>query len=68
MYSLAIQLYLFIGCIYLSVFVTVLGLSLVMVSGGYSLVAVHRLLIVVTSLAGMQILGHAGSSNCGVWA
>ena len=36
--------------IYLSVFVTVLGLSLIMVSGGYSLVAVHRLLIMVTFL------------------
>ena len=51
-------------------------LSLVAASRGYSLVAVHGLLIAVASLVAelrllacrFQQLQHAGSSNCAVWA
>ena len=45
------------------VFVVARGLSLVAESGGYSLVAVHRLLIAVASL----VVVH-GLSNCGTRA
>ena len=44
------------------VFVSVCGLSLVVVTGGYSLAAVHRLLIVVVSL-----VAEHGLSSCGAW-
>ena len=41
-----------------------MGFSLVAVSGGYSLVVVCRLLIVVTC-CGAQVLGSMGFSSCG---
>ena len=47
------------------VFIAAQGLSLVTVSRGSSLVAVHRFLIVVASL---WALGHAGFSSCDTWA
>ena len=43
------------------------GFSLVAASGGYSLVAMCRLLIVVAPLWSMGSRG-AGFSSCGVWA
>ena len=45
-------------------------LSLVAVSGGYSLVVVHQLLIVVASLVCFRAraLGNVGFSSCGTWA
>ena len=48
-------------------FIAARGLSLVAVSGGYS-VAVHRLLIAVASYCGARALGCAGFSSCGTWA
>ena len=46
-----------------------LGFSLVVASGYYSLVAVHRLLIVVASLCcGAWALGHLGFSSCNIQA
>ena len=50
------------------------GLSRVVASRGYSLVAVHRLLLAVVSLVGAQTLGCVGFtslahglSSCGAW-
>ena len=43
-----------------------LGLSLVAVRGGYSLVGVHGLLTALASHA--QALGHMGISSCGTRA
>ena len=46
-----------------------MGFSLVGVSGGYSLVVLHRLLIMVTSLVVEQgLLEWAGFNSCGAWA
>ena len=42
--------------------------SLVAASGGYSLVAVHGILIVVTSLVAQNRLQAAGFSSCSTWA
>ena len=47
------------------VFVTARGLSLVEVSGSYSLLVVHRLLISAASRCGARTLGHMGFSSCG---
>ena len=47
------------------VFVAMCGLSLVVASGGYSLDAVHRLLIAMASLVAEHGLGGMGFSNCG---
>ena len=47
------------------VFVAACGLSLVMVSGGYSLVVVQRLLTGVASCWGAQALKAYGLSSCG---
>ena len=44
-----------------------LGLSLAVASGGYSVVAVLRLLIAVASLVAWA-LGHTGFSSCDTWA
>ena len=43
------------------------GISLLAASGGYSLVAMLRLLIAVASLVA-EVLGYLGSSSCGSWA
>ena len=49
------------------VFVAV-GFSLVVVSGGCSLVAAHRLLFAVAFLVVEYGLRYAGFSSCGTWA
>ena len=43
------------------------GISLLAASGGYSLVAMLRLLIAVASLVA-EVLGYLGFSSCGSWA
>ena len=43
------------------------GISLLAASGGYSLVAMLRLLIAVASLVA-EVLGYLGSSSFGSWA
>ena len=50
------------------VFVANAGFSLVEVSRGYSLIAVHRLLIVAASLVGHRLYRAQGLSSCGTWA
>ena len=50
------------------VFVAVQGLSLVAESGGSSLFAVCRLLVMVASRCRAQTLGRAGLSSCGAQA
>ena len=60
------KFYLFIWLCW--VFVAECRLSLAAVSGGYSLVAVCRLLIAVASLVAEQALGHRGFRSCGTWA
>ena len=47
-------------------FVAVSKLSLISVSGSYSLVATHRLLVTIASLVVEH--GCAGFSSCGTWA
>ena len=72
-----ILLFLFLHFLVCYVFVATHGLSLVAVSGGYSLVAVHGLLIVVASLVvelGLQsgqasrvsVHGLSCSAACGI--
>ena len=63
-YFLKIQLLFFFGCI----FVVGRGLSLVVVSRGSSLVAMHGLLIVVASLVVEHVLWSVGFRNCGTQA
>lgn len=50
------------------VFVAAQGLSLVAESGGSSLFAVCRLLVMVASRCRAQALGRAGLSSCGAQA
>ena len=54
--SFYLFIYLFIYLCLRCVFFAVCGLSLVVVSGGYSFVAVHRLLIAVVSLVVEHVL------------
>ena len=44
------------------------GFSLVVVSGGHSLLVLHQFLIGVLLLLLSMGSGHAGFSSCGVWA
>ena len=54
------------GCA--GVFIATSGLSLVAASGGYSLVSVHKILIMVASLVVKHRLKGMGFSSCDVWA
>ena len=54
--------YLFIWLLWL--FVAMCGLSIVAASGGYSLDAVHRLLIAMASLVAERGIGGLGFSSC----
>ena len=53
------------GC---TVSVAMCRLFLVAASGGFSLIVVHSLLIVVASHCGAWALEWAGFSSCGTWA
>ena len=61
-------IYLFVAVCW--VFVAAMGFLLVAVSGAYSLVSVHRLLIAEHGLHGMQVLvvARCGLTSCGSWA
>ena len=67
-YRLFIIFYLFVYSWLHWVFAAVCGLSLVAVSGGYSLVLVYRLLIVVASLVASMDSRNTGFSSCSSWA
>ena len=62
------KIYLFIYLWLCWVFVAVLRPSLVVESRGHSLVVARGFLIAVAYCCGVQALGLAGFSSCGMWA